>query len=204
MVPSLRTTYFCYFGTNHFFGVVFLSGTSFSSVLAFPCRKWESHLELLWLRLLMQCWTWFLVLVMQVFLAKRKHDGKYYAVKVLQKKVILNRKEVNLLTNMTSTLSILHTCKSEIYFFYLSLPPISKSTSWQSATCCWRMWNTLSWLGFIIPFRLKTNYTLSWISSMEEKWVVSVLWIIHSHRTESQGQQKLRIALTQEMCVKQL
>jgi len=33
----------------------------------------------------------------QVFLAKRKHDGKYYAVKVLQKKVILNRKEVNLL-----------------------------------------------------------------------------------------------------------
>uniref|UniRef100_A0A672Y891 Serum/glucocorticoid regulated kinase family member 3 n=1 Tax=Sphaeramia orbicularis TaxID=375764 RepID=A0A672Y891_9TELE len=29
----------------------------------------------------------------KVFLAKRKHDGKYYAVKVLQKKVILNRKE---------------------------------------------------------------------------------------------------------------
>lgn len=31
----------------------------------------------------------------QVFLAKRKHDGKCYAVKVLQKKVILNRKEVH-------------------------------------------------------------------------------------------------------------
>uniref|UniRef100_A0A3B3BPF2 Serum/glucocorticoid regulated kinase family member 3 n=1 Tax=Oryzias melastigma TaxID=30732 RepID=A0A3B3BPF2_ORYME len=29
----------------------------------------------------------------KVFLAKRKHDGKFYAVKVLQKKVILNRKE---------------------------------------------------------------------------------------------------------------
>uniref|UniRef100_A0A672IYL8 Serum/glucocorticoid regulated kinase family member 3 n=1 Tax=Salarias fasciatus TaxID=181472 RepID=A0A672IYL8_SALFA len=29
----------------------------------------------------------------KVFLAKRKNDGKYYAVKVLQKKVILNRKE---------------------------------------------------------------------------------------------------------------
>uniref|UniRef100_A0A3B3X865 Serum/glucocorticoid regulated kinase family member 3 n=1 Tax=Poecilia mexicana TaxID=48701 RepID=A0A3B3X865_9TELE len=29
----------------------------------------------------------------KVFLAKRRHDGKYYAVKVLQKKVILNRKE---------------------------------------------------------------------------------------------------------------
>ncbi|XP_015239891.1 PREDICTED: serine/threonine-protein kinase Sgk3 [Cyprinodon variegatus] len=29
----------------------------------------------------------------KVFLAKRKHDGKCYAVKVLQKKVILNRKE---------------------------------------------------------------------------------------------------------------
>uniref|UniRef100_A0A3Q3NCY5 Serine/threonine-protein kinase Sgk1 n=1 Tax=Mastacembelus armatus TaxID=205130 RepID=A0A3Q3NCY5_9TELE len=29
----------------------------------------------------------------KVFLAKRKHDEKYYAVKVLQKKVILNRKE---------------------------------------------------------------------------------------------------------------
>ncbi|XP_044031561.1 serine/threonine-protein kinase Sgk3 isoform X4 [Siniperca chuatsi] len=30
----------------------------------------------------------------KVFLAKRRHDGKYYAVKVLQKKVILNRKEL--------------------------------------------------------------------------------------------------------------
>uniref|UniRef100_A0A7N6B393 Serine/threonine-protein kinase Sgk1 n=1 Tax=Anabas testudineus TaxID=64144 RepID=A0A7N6B393_ANATE len=29
----------------------------------------------------------------KVFLAKRKHDEKYYAVKVLQKKIILNRKE---------------------------------------------------------------------------------------------------------------
>ncbi|XP_010786922.1 serine/threonine-protein kinase Sgk3-like, partial [Notothenia coriiceps] len=29
----------------------------------------------------------------KVFLAKRKHDEKFYAVKVLQKKVILNRKE---------------------------------------------------------------------------------------------------------------
>lgn len=36
----------------------------------------------------------FVFLASQVFLAKRKHDGKYYAVKVLQKKVILNRKEV--------------------------------------------------------------------------------------------------------------
>lgn len=33
-------------------------------------------------------------LAMQVFLAKRRHDAKYYAIKVLQKKVILNRKEV--------------------------------------------------------------------------------------------------------------
>lgn len=38
----------------------------------------------------------FVILVMQVFLAKRKIDGKYYAIKVLQKKVILNRKEVAL------------------------------------------------------------------------------------------------------------
>uniref|UniRef100_A0A8C4DI96 Serum/glucocorticoid regulated kinase family member 3 n=1 Tax=Dicentrarchus labrax TaxID=13489 RepID=A0A8C4DI96_DICLA len=30
----------------------------------------------------------------KVFLAKRKHDEKYYAVKVLQKRVILNRKEL--------------------------------------------------------------------------------------------------------------
>lgn len=30
----------------------------------------------------------------QVFLAKRRHDAKYYAIKVLQKRVILNRKEV--------------------------------------------------------------------------------------------------------------
>lgn len=30
----------------------------------------------------------------QVFLAKRKLDGKFYAVKVLQKKIVLNRKEV--------------------------------------------------------------------------------------------------------------
>lgn len=43
---------------------------------------------------------------MQVFLAKRKHDEKYYAVKVLQKKVILNRKEVTLPSTTTLTLSI--------------------------------------------------------------------------------------------------
>lgn len=35
-----------------------------------------------------------LVSVPQVLLAKRKLDGKYYAVKVLQKKIVLNRKEV--------------------------------------------------------------------------------------------------------------
>uniref|UniRef100_A0AAX7W241 Serum/glucocorticoid regulated kinase family member 3 n=1 Tax=Astatotilapia calliptera TaxID=8154 RepID=A0AAX7W241_ASTCA len=29
----------------------------------------------------------------KVFLAKRKHDGKFYAIKILQKKIILNRKE---------------------------------------------------------------------------------------------------------------
>lgn len=38
--------------------------------------------------------------MMQVFLAKRKIDGKYYAIKVLQKKVILNRKEVVILLSM--------------------------------------------------------------------------------------------------------
>lgn len=32
--------------------------------------------------------------ISQVLLAKRKLDGKYYAVKVLQKKIVLNRKEV--------------------------------------------------------------------------------------------------------------
>ena len=30
----------------------------------------------------------------KVLLAKRKNDGKYYAIKVLQKRVILNRREV--------------------------------------------------------------------------------------------------------------
>lgn len=40
------------------------------------------------------------MLMMQVFLAKRKTDGKYYAIKVLQKKVILNRKEVAILLSM--------------------------------------------------------------------------------------------------------
>ncbi len=108
---------------------------------------------------------------MQVFLAKRKHDGKYYAVKVLQKKVILNRKEVTTLSSMTVILSI----------FIIPLLnhsiPISKNTSWQSATCCWRTWSTPSWLGFIIPSRPQTSCTSCWISSMEEKWVVSVLWI---------------------------
>lgn len=36
-------------------------------------------------------------LTIQVFLAKHKHDGKCYAVKVLQKKFIVNRKEVTLI-----------------------------------------------------------------------------------------------------------
>ncbi|PWA18207.1 hypothetical protein CCH79_00004177 [Gambusia affinis] len=35
----------------------------------------------------------------KVFLAKRRHDGKYYAVKVLQKKIILNRKEDEIKTH---------------------------------------------------------------------------------------------------------
>lgn len=42
---------------------------------------------------------------MQVFLAKRKHDGKCYAIKVLQKRVILNRKEV---TSLISSMSIIY------------------------------------------------------------------------------------------------
>lgn len=40
--------------------------------------------------------------ISQVLLAKRKLDGKYYAVKVLQKKIVLNRKEVNSLLPPTS------------------------------------------------------------------------------------------------------
>lgn len=52
------------------------------------------------------CLTWLFSLMVQVFLAKRKHDGKYYAIKVLQKKVILNRKEVNFQCNMTWISSI--------------------------------------------------------------------------------------------------
>lgn len=54
---------------------------------------------------------------MQVFLAKRKHDEKYYAVKVLQKKVILNRKEVTLLSNLTLTLSVFQL----LYYYYIIL-----------------------------------------------------------------------------------
>lgn len=41
------------------------------------------------------------ILMMQVFLAKRKIDEKYYAIKVLQKKVILNRKEVAIFLSLT-------------------------------------------------------------------------------------------------------
>lgn len=52
-----------------------------------------------------QCSQCSLLLVMQVFLAKRKHDGKYYAIKVLQKRVILNRKEV---TSLISSMSIIN------------------------------------------------------------------------------------------------
>lgn len=57
-----------------------------------------------------RCCSTCFVLVMQVFLAKRKHDGKYYAVKVLQKKVILNRKEVISLSDITPTMSIIQAC----------------------------------------------------------------------------------------------
>lgn len=65
-------------------------------VLPFPCRKWESDKELFWFSVLMKFSTCSGSLLMQVFLTKRKHDGKFYAIKILQKKIILNRKEVKL------------------------------------------------------------------------------------------------------------
>lgn len=51
----------------------------------------------------------------------------------------------------------------------------SKSTLWLSVMCCWRMLNTPFWLDCTIPFRQQTNYTLSWILSMVEKWVLFVV-----------------------------
>lgn len=63
-------------------------------MLTFPYRKCE-----LGTAPLRQCSSCCLLLVVQVFLAKLRNDAKYYAVKVLQKKVILNRKEVTLQQN---------------------------------------------------------------------------------------------------------
>lgn len=146
--------------------------------------SWPFHVgseSQLWDSSCLHCWR-FLVLVMQVFLAKRRHDEKYYAVKVLQKKVILNRKEVILQSIVPWTCYVI--LRAYVNYNSSSNPllPNSKSTSWQNVMCCWRMWNTLSWLGFITPSRPKTSCTSSWISSTEEKWVVSVLWIMCSHR----------------------
>lgn len=47
-----------------------------------------------------RCCNPHVILMMQVFLAKWKIDEKYYAIKVLQKKVILNRKEVAIFLSM--------------------------------------------------------------------------------------------------------
>lgn len=46
----------------------------------------------------------------KVLLAKRKRDGKYYAIKVLQKKVILNRREVMTFFVLIPTLSLCSLC----------------------------------------------------------------------------------------------
>lgn len=67
---------------------------------------------------------------MQVLLAKHKADGSFYAVKVLQKKVILKKKEVLAESNVTlcckehrSTHT--HTCihKNEVVQFKCSFFP---------------------------------------------------------------------------------
>lgn len=43
----------------------------------------------------------------QVLLAKQKSDGKFYAVKVLQKKVILKKNEVNWICHLLLLISLL-------------------------------------------------------------------------------------------------
>lgn len=56
----------------------------------------------------------------KVLLAKRKLDGKYYAIKVLQKRVILNRREViysEVLLLCFSMLSTLFLCSPHQYHF---------------------------------------------------------------------------------------
>lgn len=119
----------------------------------------------------------------KVLLAKRKRDGKCYAIKVLQKKVILNRREVTIFFvskakhYLSSLIHVLWHLINEWpwYSFHAS-----KSTSWLSAMCCWRMLNTPSWLACTIPFRQRTSYTLFWILSMVEKWV---LWLWDTQRS---------------------
>lgn len=83
----------------------------------------------------MRCLSYFLILVMQVFLAKPRHDGKYYAIKVLQKKIILNRKEVTLLFNTAPTRFIFKTCIWQIITLLLNHSFRSAKTHHGRAQC---------------------------------------------------------------------
>lgn len=111
--------------------------------------------------------------ISQVLLAKRKLDGKYYAVKVLQKKIVLNRKEVkrNCLFSSHLTCFFLLITKSFL-FTYWSLTSCSKNILWLNVMCFWKMWNIHFWLDYITHSKQQKSFTLSWILLMEERYVV--------------------------------
>lgn len=109
---------------------------SFSSQLVISCEKWESDVELMRSRCPFlprdagfprQTKTWWKVLCRQGFTEEghSQQKGGNFA-------------------NKYNPLSIFHVCLKKCNSSTKSLPPISKNTSWPSATCCWRMWNTLS------------------------------------------------------------
>lgn len=106
-------------------------------------------------------------LMFQVLLARHKAEEAFYAVKVLQKKAILRKKEVRVTSGgccsqawwRIFTLWFAAMLKSE---FATECPLFPRrSISCQSGMSCWRMWSTRSWWVSTSHSRPPTNSTLS-------------------------------------------
>lgn len=119
---------------------------------------------------------WLSDLTFQVLLARHKAEEVFYAVKVLQKKAILKKKEVRVTPGgrgsqawwRISTLWFAALLKSE--FATKSHLSPRRSILCQSGMFCWRMWSTLSWWAFTSHSRPLTSSTLSWTTLMVERW----------------------------------
>ena len=111
----------------------------------------------------------------KVLLARHRTDDQFYAVKVLQKKAILKKKEVNGTRVQGQTKTWTSSFHVSCCLIDMSHPPLfvlrRKNTSCQRGMCCWRMSSTRSWWDCTTLSKQRTNSTSSWTTSMAERWV---------------------------------